>query len=108
MKSDNCKNRNDIADQPTDIQWHVYPDDTSVQILPKLIHLGDQAHTQEFPDTIIFLSMFNDITNRESQKVQTKCLTQAREVATHASRFRTGCWCSCGLGSETTWKHNED
>ena len=33
MKSDNCKNRNDIAGQSIDIDWHVCPGDKPVQIL---------------------------------------------------------------------------
>ena len=41
MKSDSCKDRNDIAGQSIDIEWHVC--DTSVQLLKKLkACVGDQ------------------------------------------------------------------
>ena len=36
MKSDSCKNRNDIAVESIDIEWHVCLGDTSVQIVRKL------------------------------------------------------------------------
>ena len=78
MKSDN-----DIAGQPIDIEWHVCLGDTSLQILQKLKNsrrrLG--THRRDFQDRIIFASMYNDITNVESQKVQGKCLDSAKEVA---------------------------
>ena len=53
-----------------------------------------------FPDWITFGRMFNDLTNWDSQKVHNKCLVHAKEVATYAGRFRPGCWCFCGPGSE--------
>ena len=36
------------------------------------ILVGQQARNCEFPDVIIFASMFNDITKCELKKVQTK------------------------------------
>ena len=51
-------------------------------------------------DRIIFESMFNDITNWESQKVLNKCIVQAKEVASYAARFRPGYRCFCGPGSD--------
>ena len=36
VKGDNCKNRNDIAGQSIDIEWHMCLGDTSVQLLHKL------------------------------------------------------------------------
>ena len=53
-----------------------------------------------FPDGIIFASMFDDITNWESQKRQNTCPAQANEVAILAARFRPGYWCFCGPGPE--------
>ena len=37
--------------------------------------------------------MFNDITAWESEKLQDKCLGQAKDVATHVEKFRPGYWC---------------
>ena len=36
MKSNSCKNRNHIAGQSADSEWHVFPCDASVQILPRV------------------------------------------------------------------------
>ena len=62
MKSNSCKNSNDIARQSTDI-GHVCLGDTSVQILQKLgAFMTENRHEPEsFPDRIIFASMFNYI-----------------------------------------------
>ena len=85
--SDNCKNRNDTVGQSIDIEWHVCPGGTSVHILHKLqgfmLEIG-HAH-ESFSERIIFASMFNEITNWESRKVQDKGLAQAREVLTYAA-----------------------
>ena len=45
-------------------------------------------------------------TKPESSKQ--KYIAQAREVSSHAARFRHGYWCCCGPGSEKTWKYNEE
>ena len=56
MISDTCKNRNDVACQSMNIERHVCPADTSVQILYKLqafmLEAGHEA--ESFPDKIIF------------------------------------------------------
>ena len=83
---ESSKNRNDIAGQSIDIEWHVCPG-TSVQILHKLqVFMSETGHVPEsFPDRIIFVSMFNCITNWKSPKVQTICL---------GTRERSGLLCS--------------
>ena len=103
MKSDKCKNRSDTAGETINIEWHVCPGDTKVQIYNSFMETGHEP--ESFPDRIIFASMFNDMTDYGSKKVQGKCL--AKEVATYAARFRLGYWCFCGPGSEQTWTHNE-
>ena len=67
LKSDSRKNRKDITGQTIDIEWHVRPGDTSVQIQHMLQEfMFETDHEREsFPDRIIFASMFNDITNWE-------------------------------------------
>ena len=62
MKSDTCKNRNDIAGQSTDFEWQVRPGETSVQILQMLQgFMSETGHApQSFPDRIVFVSMSND------------------------------------------------
>ena len=40
--------------------------------------------------------------------MQYKSLAQAKEVATHAARFRPGYWCFCGPGSDKNWTYNEE
>ena len=52
MKSDTCKNRNDIAGQSIDLEWHECPADTSVQILHELqVVMSETGHEPEsFPD----------------------------------------------------------
>ena len=110
MKSHNGTNRNDFAGQSIDIEWHVCPGDTSVQILHKLQEFmleTRHAPPESFPDRTIFASMFNDINSWEIQKVHNKCLAQANDVATYSARFRPGYWCFCGPGEEKTWTYNE-
>ena len=62
MKSACCKNRNDIAGRSIDIERHVCPGDTSVQLLHQLQELmSETSHAPgSFQDTIIFASMVND------------------------------------------------
>ena len=107
-KSDHWKNRNDIAGQSIDIEWNVCPGDTSVENCKRYKGSRRRPGTHlTVPDRIIFASMFIDITNWESQKVQHKCTAQANEVAIHAARFRPGYWYFCGPGSKKTWTHHE-
>ena len=110
MKSNSCQNRNDIAGQSIDIEWHVCAGDTSVQILqkPKAFMSETRHERDSFPERIILASMFFDITSWESPQVQATCLAQAKEVAAYAARFRPGHWCSFGPGSDKTWKYNEE
>ena len=91
------------------IEWHVCPADTSLQILHKVQDfMSETEHVPEsFPNRIIFTSMFDDITDCVSKKVHGNCLDSAKEVASFAARFKLGCWCFCGPGSEQTWKNNE-
>ena len=51
LKSGSCKNRNYIAGQSIDIEWHVGLGDTFVHTLHRFqsIHDGERAHTCEFP-----------------------------------------------------------
>ena len=67
MKSHSCKNRNDMAGQSIDMDWHVCPGNTSVQILQKLeASMSETGHALESdPNRTIFGSMFNDIPNGE-------------------------------------------
>ena len=83
MKSNSCKNRNDIAGQSIEIEWHVCLGDTSLQMLQKLkAFMSEARHEPEnIPNRIIFANMFNDITGWERPKVQAKYLVQAKYVA---------------------------
>ena len=91
MRSSSCKNREDI-----DIEWHVCLGDMSVQLL--------QNAPESFPDPIIFASLFNC----DSRKGQDKCPAQAKEVATHAAKFRLVYWCFCGQDQKETWTYHEE
>ena len=71
--------------------------------------MTENGHTLvSFPDRIISAGIFTDIANWESPQVQTKCLPQAKDVATCTARFRLGYWCFLGPGSEKTWTTNEE
>ena len=103
MERNSCKNRNDMAGPSSiDVEWHVCHGDTFVHKLQKLTaFMSETGHQPEsFLDRIIFASMFDDVTNWESRKVQDTCPAPAKEVATYAGRFRPGCWCFCAPGSE--------
>ena len=65
---DNCINRSDTAGETINIEWHVCPRDTSLQIFQSYTNSCRRANTnpESFPDRIIFTSMFNDITDYES------------------------------------------
>ena len=73
MTSDPCKNRTDIAGQLIDTEWHVCLGETSVQILRRLqVFMSETGHTpQSFPDSIIFASMFNDISTGRVRRCKT-------------------------------------
>ena len=101
MKSNSCKNRNDIAGHSIDLEWHVCLGDTSVHILRKLQEfISETGHEpNSFLAKIIFASMFNEITRWDSLKVQNKCLVRTNDLATYAARFRPGHWWFFGRGS---------
>ena len=67
-----AKYRNHIAGQSIDIEWRLCFGDTSVQTVHMLQEFMSEAGraAQSFPDRITSASMFNDITNWASQKVQ--------------------------------------
>ena len=67
-----CKSRNDISGQTIKIEWHVCLGGTSVQILHKLQEsMSQTGHAPDnFADKIIFSSMFKDIIDYGSKKVQ--------------------------------------
>ena len=91
MKSNSCKRRNDIAGQSIDIERHVCLADTSVQILQK--HNAFMAETghehASFSDRTIFASMFHDITNCTSRKVQNDCLAQSERSGYSRSKIQS-------------------
>ena len=43
---------------------------------------------ESFPERIVCASMFNNITNWESQEVHSTCLAQANEAANYVATFR--------------------
>ena len=106
MKSGSLKkNRNAIAGKSIDIEWHVFPSETSVQTVQKLraFMSGTWRGPEIFLDRIIFASMFNDITDWESRKVPSDMST-SNERSGDAARHRPGYLCFCGPGSEKTKK----
>ena len=74
--------------------------------------MSETEHEPEnFPDRMMFASMFGDTSNWESRKVQDKCRAQAKEVASYAARFRPGSLVfrgSVDKDRKKTWKFNED
>ena len=62
------------------------------------------TNVMSFSDRIIFASIFSDMTNWETRKVQDTCRAQAEKVATYAARCTRGYGCFCGPGSEKTRK----
>ena len=66
MKSNKCKNRNDIGCKSIEIAWHVC-----------------------FYSAKVSASMFNEITVWESQEVQAECVAQAKEEAIYAEHSET-------------------
>ena len=66
--------------------------------------MSETEHALEFPDAIIFASMFNNIADHTSKKVQGQCRDSAKEVVPFAARFRPRYWCFCGPGILTSMK----
>ena len=112
MKSVNCKkDRNDIACQTIQVEWHVSPGDTSVQMLQNVqVFMSENGRAPDSsPDSNIFTSMFNDITAHARKKEQGKCLESSKEFELERScfsrsniltRFLVLLW-------SRTWKCNE-
>ena len=75
MKSGNCTNRNDIAGPSIETGWHVCLGDTIVQILQRIkSFISENGHEPDnFLDRLVFVSMFNDISNW-------KCLEEQANV----------------------------
>ena len=75
MKSGNCTNRNDIAGPSIETGWHVCLGDTTVQILQRIkSFMSENGHEPfNFLDGLVFVSMFNDISNW-------KCLEEQANV----------------------------
>ena len=73
MKSDNCQNRNDIAGQTIQIEWHVCLGDTSE-------FTSETGYAPVgFPDRIIFASMFNDITTTQVRRCKERVWTAGKK-----------------------------
>ena len=70
MKSHNCTNRNDIASQSVDVDWHVCLGDMSVQVLQRLqVFTSETEHEPgSFPDRVLSARTFKYITYRKCQK----------------------------------------
>ena len=112
LKSGSCKNRNYIAGQSIDIEWHVGLGDTFVHTLHRFqsIHDGERAHTCEFPrqDHPPEHVQRHRQLGKSSGANKMFTLPQAKDVATCTARFRPGYWCFLGPGSEKTWTTNEE
>ena len=85
-------------DRSIDVEWHVCPGDTSVQILRWLQEF--MSETNHAPQSSPHVQRHH---NWESRKVQDKCPGQAREMATYEARFRPVMRASQEAGLSKQW-----
>ena len=96
--------KSDTAGETIQIEWHVtlqckYCASCKNSCRRPCTNLRDVQ-------TTICTSIFNDITDYASDKVQGKCLVSAKAMSSLAARFRLGYWCFCDPGLEQTWKYH--
>ena len=93
-----------IDGEPTELEWNILPGFSSLQILQKIQNdLREQnIEPEKFTDTIIFMSMFNDIdwTRKGNDEIRISNLEKVKE---YAKRFSQGHWTILGPANEKKW-----
>ena len=93
-----------INGEPTEFEWNIFPGFGTLQLCNKvkdlLSRLGETPEI--FTGTILFMSMFNDISCGTKNHEQ-ECLAHARVVSLYARKFGTGHWSFIGPRSEKKW-----
>ena len=87
--------------EPAEFDWNLFPGFDTLQLCGKvkrLLFRSDET-PENFTGTIIFMSMFNDISCGTRDNEQ-ECLANARLVSLYARRFGKGQWSFIGPGSE--------
>ena len=87
-----------------EFEWNIFPGFNALQLSQEvkslLLRLNETP--ENFTGSIIFMSMFKDIScgSRDNEK---ECESSARLVSLYAKRFGKGQWSFHGPGSEKKW-----
>ena len=102
--SQNYRNFDRIDGEPMDFDWNIFPGFNTLQLSEevKRFRLRLVETPENFTGSIIFMSMFNDIScgSRDNEE---ECLLNAKLVSLYAKRFGEGQWSFIGAGSEKKW-----
>ena len=90
-----------IDGESMEFEWKIFQGFSTFGLLKQIQEFmkEEQCDPEQFTGSIIFMSMFNDITWREKENEE-KCISNAHEVANYALRFLRGHWSFLGPGSE--------
>ena len=98
-----------ISGVPTEFEWNIFPGFDTLQLYGKvkdlLSRLGETP--ENFTETILFMSMFNDISCGTKDNAK-ECVANAEVVSILAKKFGTGQWSFIGPGSEKKWYSMEE
>ena len=102
--SSKYRNFDRIDGEPMEFEWNLFPGFNSLQpseeVKRLLLRLCETP--QKFTGTILFMSMFNDISCGTKDNA-TECLANAKLVSLYARSFGKGQWSFIGPGSEKKW-----
>ena len=88
-----------------EFEWNTVPGFTTLQILRQIE--SENTTPEQFLDTIIFMSMFNDIDWTKRNNEQT-CTSDSEQVKWYAQKFQTLHWAFVGPGDEWKWYGTRD
>ena len=102
--SQSCRDSDGISGEPTEFEWNIFPQFTTLQLYGKVTDLlsGLGETPEHFTGRILYMSMFND-TSCDTRDNEQECLANARLVSLYARKFGKGQWSFIGPGSEKKW-----
>ena len=90
-----------IDGEPMEFEWNIFPGFITLQLVDKVQEfMNKMDDPAQFQGRIIFMSMFNNIKWRTTDK---ECIANSALVSLFAKRFPARRWSFLGPGSEKKW-----
>ena len=98
-----------IDGEAIEFEWNILPGFTTLQILQQTQNdlQSKNIEPEQFPDRVIFMSMFND-TDWTKRNIEETCASNSEKVTLYAQRFPQGHWTFIGHGEGMKWYGTRD